>query len=70
MHDVLTPLTCIVMQHMVAQTRSHALRVAGTSDDKVEEYGPPASTAAAQEELKKRLQFQSQFFDKLDSVIA
>ena len=51
------------------QTRSRALHVAGTSDDRVDEYGPPASTVAAQEELKKRLQFQSQFFDKLDSVI-
>ena len=50
------------------QTRSRALRVAGTSDDMVDEYGPPASTVAAQEELKKRLQFQSQFFDKLDSA--
>lgn len=54
----------------VVQTRSRALRVAGTSDDKVDEYGPPASTFAAQEELKKRLKFQTQFFDKLDSVIA
>ena len=61
--DLTTP--CIVAM----QTRSRALRVAGTSDDKVDEYGPPASISAAQEELKKRLQFQSQFFGKLDSVI-
>ena len=54
---------------MRLQTRSHALRAAGTSDAKLDEYGPPASASVAQAELKKRLQFQSQFFDKLDSVI-
>ena len=58
------------MAALCLQTRREALRAAGTTDEKTNQYGPPASVSLAQDELKKRLAFQTAFFDKLDNVIA